>query len=154
MTKMFCTTMMSVTLQDFAKWFSEVLVDISKRPVLSSLLLSLLLLFLVSLYKYYNITRPTRKEFWHLIVEIPIDISLIFSTVFISFNVHGVSWAFVFTIFMPTLIFTYIQCMLRRSSIEQFQINKKCYLWGLFDWVLCCVNLFIVYSFYLASKQF
>lgn len=151
---MFCFTTTLTILKDFAKWFSEVLVDVSKRPVLSSLLLSLLLLFLVSLYKYYNIVRPTRKDFWHLVVEIPIDISLIFSTVFISFNVRGVSWTFVFAIFMPTLIFTYVQCMLRRTSIEQFQINMKCYLWGLIDWILCCVNLFIVYCFYLASKQF
>lgn len=87
---MFCFTTTLTILKDFAKWFSEVLVDVSKRPVLSSLLLSLLLLFLVSLYKYYNIVRPTRKDFWHLVVEIPIDISLIFSTVFISFNVRGV----------------------------------------------------------------
>lgn len=145
---------MVTLIQDIAEWFSEVLVNVSKRPVLSSLLLSLLLLFLVSLYKYYNIVRPTRKDFWHLVVEIPIDISLIFSTVFISFNVHGVSWTFVFAIFMPTLIFTYLQCMLRRTSIEQFQINKKCYIWGFCDWTLCCVNLFIVYCFYLASKQF
>lgn len=61
MTKMFCTTMMSVILQDFAKWFSEVLVDISKRPVLSSLLLSLLLLFLVSLYKYLQYYETNKK---------------------------------------------------------------------------------------------
>lgn len=84
----------------------------------SAFIISVALLLLVSLFKYF-LSKECEKEDWgHLILEFPIDICLVLITVIITGYMEASNLPYTTFLVVVSLIISIICCILRRLSIK------------------------------------
>lgn len=103
--------------------------------------LSVFLLLLISLLKYF-ISKESEKSDWgFLILEFPIDVCLVVITIIITGYMKGENMPLGIILVIMTLVISIFCCILRRCSMNYSYMDGnliKTLLFGFFD-VLCAI---------------
>ena len=111
--------------------------------------LSVSLLVLVSLLKYFISKESDKKDWGHLILELPIDICLVVITIVITGFMKGENISLGIILVVVTLVISIICCIFRRCSIScSYKSDSKICQWvyGFLDIVFSVFWVYIVYS--------
>lgn len=128
-------------------WFSESF----KNPatLFSAFWLSVFLLLLVSLLKYFLSKECERKDWGFLLLEFPIDVCLVVITIIITGFMRGDNLEYGAFLVVMSLIVSVFCCILRRSAIKQSYSEytmSKAYIYGLLDILIAIVWIGWVYT--------
>ena len=111
--------------------------------------LSVFLLLLVSLLKYF-ISKESEKSDWgNLILEFPIDVCLVVITIVITGFMKGENMSLGIILVIVTLVVSIFCCIFRRCSMPYSYMDDKLtrtLLFGLLDVALAVVWVWLVYS--------
>ena len=111
--------------------------------------LSVVLLILVSLFKYF-ISKESKKRDWgEFILEFPIDVCLVVITIIITGFMKGENFDVGIMLVIISLIISFVCCMLRRESIRRsYDEGQKIRSWllGFANIILASVWIFYIYS--------
>lgn len=111
--------------------------------------LSVFLLLLISLLKYFISKEANRSDWGFLILEFPIDVCLIVITIIITGYMKGENMSLGIILVILTLVISIVCCFFRRCSMTCFYMDGKrmtTFLYGLCDVVCAIVWVYIVYS--------
>lgn len=111
--------------------------------------LSVSLLVLVSLLKYFISKKSEKKDWGNFVLELPIDICLVLITIVITGYMKGenISLGIIFVVI--TLVISVVCCIFRRCSIDHSYKDedwKYTLAFGLLDLLFSIVWVCIVYS--------
>ena len=90
------------------------------EPVVQTLALSVILLLVVSTIKYHVDKKNEGKDYWNFFLEFPIDLGLVFISLFVSYYylVSNINWLLIIAFFEVFVII--IGSILRRIVQDQF----------------------------------
>lgn len=111
--------------------------------------LSVGLLVLISLLKYFVSKESEKKDWGHFILEFPIDVCLVVITIIITGFMKEPNLSFGVILVVFSLIISIICCIFRRISIKYSydeNINYKTLLFGLLEILIAGIWIFWVYS--------
>ena len=111
--------------------------------------LSICLLLLISLLKYFLSKESERSDWGNLVLEYPIDVCMVIITILITGFMKDENMAIGILLIVISLIISVICCICRRHAIKYSydeKISLKCYFFGLLD-ILCAGSwIFLIYS--------
>ena len=111
--------------------------------------LSVGLLVLISLLKYFISKDCDKKDWGNFILEFPIDVCLVVITIIITGFMKEANLSFGIILVVASLIVSIFCCILRRASIKhsyEENIKYKPLFYGLLDVLLASFWIYIVYS--------
>lgn len=111
--------------------------------------LSVALLVLISLLKYFISKGCERKDWGHFVLEFPIDVCLVVITIIITGYMKDTNLSYGVILVITSLIISIFCCIFRRLSIESsYSENqlKKAYFYGMLDIFIASIWIFIVYN--------
>jgi fumarate reductase subunit D len=111
--------------------------------------LSVFLLLLVSLLKYFLSKECERKDWGFLLLEFPIDVCLVVITIIITGFMRGENLEFGALLVIMSLIISVFCCILRRSAIKHsYNENtmSKAYFYGFLDIIIATMWVWLVYT--------
>lgn len=89
--------------------------------------LSILLLIVFSLMKYFLNKDGCKEDWGNLILELPIDICLVTITILMTGYMKGENFSVGVLMVLLSLVVSFIGCILRRVSIKHsYDENNKC----------------------------
>ena len=129
----------------------ESLIDSMKNPktLAFSFWVSVILLIIISLLKYFMSKECVRKDWGNIILEFPIDVCLIIITVVITGYMKGDTFAYGVVLVLISIIISLFCCLFRRFSINHSydENNKwKSMMWGFLDILVAVFWVSIVYN--------
>lgn len=111
--------------------------------------LSVFLLLLVSLLKYFLSKECERKDWGFLLLEFPIDVCLVVITIIITGFMRGENLGFGALLVIMSLIISVFCCILRRNAIKHsYNENtmSKAYFYGFLDIIIATMGVWLVYT--------
>lgn len=111
--------------------------------------LSVFLLLLVSLLKYFLSKECERKDWGFLLLEFPIDVCLVVITIIITGFMRGENLGFGALLVIMSLIISVFCCILRRNAIKHsYNENtmSKAYFYGSLDIIIATMWVWLVYT--------
>lgn len=111
--------------------------------------LSVFLLLLVSLLKYFLSKECERKDWGFLLLEFPIDVCLVVITIIITGFMRGENLGFGALLVIMSLIISVFCCILRRNAIKHsYNENtmSKAYFYGFLDIIIATMLVWLVYT--------
>ena len=109
---------------------------------------SVILLIIISLFKYLISKECVRKDWGDMLLEFPIDVCLIIITVVITGYMKGDTFASGVVLVLISIIISLFCCLFRRISIKHSynENNKwKSIMWGFLDIFLAIFWISTVY---------
>lgn len=90
------------------------------EPVIQTLVLSVILLLVVSTIKYHVDKKNEGKDYWNFFLEFPIDLGLVFISLFVSYYylVSNINWLLIIAFFEVFVII--IGSICRRCAQDKF----------------------------------
>ena len=123
-----------------------------------SFYISLLLLLLISFLKYFIQRKSELKEWWLMMLELPIDVCVILITIIVTGYMRGVNGVVdeknaaigVFLIF-ASLIISVICCYLRRVAMNCSYSQKRMYIFysficGVFNFIVAGIWIYVIFQ--------
>lgn len=111
--------------------------------------LSVFLLLLVSLLKYFLSKECERKDWGFLLLEFPIDVCLVVITIIITGFMRGENLGFGALLVIMSLIISVFCCILRRNAIKHsYNENtmSKAYFYGSLDIIIATMWVWLLYT--------
>lgn len=111
--------------------------------------LSVSLLVLVSLLKYFISKESERKDWGYFILEFPIDVCLVVITIIITGYMKNENMPLGIIFVILSLIISIFCCIMRRFSLKYSydeEYLKRCYACGMLDILTAAIWIFYVYS--------
>lgn len=111
--------------------------------------LSVFLLLLVSLLKYFLSKECERKDWGFLLLEFPIDVCLVVITIIITGFMRGENLGFGALLVIMSLIISVFCCILRRNAIKHsYNENtmSKAYFYASLDIIIATMWVWLVYT--------
>ena len=111
--------------------------------------LSVFLLVLISLLKYFISKESERRDWGNFILEFPIDVCLVLITIIITGYMKGENIPVGVILLIVSLVISVICCLLRRSSINYSYVEGNWFkTWGcaILDVAIAVVWTWFVYS--------
>lgn len=111
--------------------------------------LSVFLLLLVSLLKYFVSKESEKSDWGNLVLEFPIDVCLVVITIVITGFMKGENMPLGIILVIVTLVVSKFCCIFRRCSMSYSYMDgklTKTLLFGLLDVALAVVWVWLVYS--------
>ncbi|MDE7166924.1 MAG: hypothetical protein K2O17_07845 [Bacteroidaceae bacterium] len=110
--------------------------------------LSVSLLLLISLLKYFMAKNSERRDWGNFILELPIDVCLVVITIIITGYMQGTNLAIGVLLVVLSLIMSVVCCIFRRKSINHsYDEGKKILMlvYGFLDIFIACAWISFVY---------
>lgn len=110
--------------------------------------LSVSLLLLISLLKYFMAKNSERKDWGNFILELPIDVCLVVITIIITGYMRETNLAIGVLLVVLSLIVSVICCIFRRNSIKHSYVEgrKICmFVYAFLDIVIASAWISLVY---------
>lgn len=110
--------------------------------------LSVFLLIVISLLKYFMAKDCEKKDWGNFILEFPIDVCLVLITIIITGYMQGTYFALGMLLVIVSLIISIVCCILRRESIKySFEENTKLkmFFFGFLDILISSAWISTVY---------
>ena len=111
--------------------------------------LSVSILVLISLLKYFISKDCEKKDWGNFILEFPIDVCLVVITIIITGFMKEPNLSFGIILVVASLIVSILCCIFRRASIKYSydeNLKYKPYVYGLLDILLASFWIVLVYS--------
>lgn len=111
--------------------------------------LSVGLLVLISLLKYFISKDCEKKDWGNFILEFPIDVCLVVITIIITGYMKDANLSYGVILVIMSLIISIFCCMFRRLSIKSSYDEKlriKTLIYGILDILIASIWIFIVYA--------
>lgn len=111
--------------------------------------LSVLLLVLVSLLKYFVSKESDKRDWGNFVLEFPIDVCLVVITIIITGYMREENMPLGIIFVILSLIISIACCMFRRFSLKYSyneNYTKRSYLWGFLDILAASAWIFFIYS--------